>query len=81
MAAKEKQGVTGQLAQGTQRFNGVKVFSATMFAQRSELGETVTHWMEAHPSVEIADIVVAQSSDQAFHCISITVFYFDQAKR
>jgi len=81
MAAKEKQGAMGQLAKGTQRFNGVKVFSATMFAQRSELGETVTQWMEAHPSVEIADIVVAQSSDQAFHCVSITVFYFEQAKR
>lgn len=82
MAAKDKHaGSTGQLAQGTQRFNGVKVFSATMFAQRSELGETVTHWMNANPSVEIADIVVAQSSDEAFHCVSITVFYFEQTRR
>ena len=59
------------------QFNGVKVFSATMVAQRQELGETVTRWMAANPRLQIADIELTQSSDAAFHCIAITVFYFD----
>lgn len=57
------------------RFTGVKVFGATMFAQRDKLGETVTQWLTAHPEIELVDIVVAQSSDAQYHCISICVFY------
>lgn len=57
------------------KFNGVKVFGATMFAQRDKLGETVTQWMAAHPEITIVDIVIAQSSDAQFHCVSICVFY------
>lgn len=57
------------------RFNGVKVFSATMFAQREQLGGVVTSWIDAHADYEIRDLVVRQSSDASFHCISITVFY------
>ncbi len=60
-------------------FTGVKVFSATMVAQRQVLGETVTAWLEDaranRSGFQIVDIVVAQSSDSAFHCISITVFF------
>lgn len=61
------------------RFNGVKVFSATMVQQRQELGEQVTAWIESaqreRPGFKLVDIVVSQSSDEAFHCIAITVFY------
>lgn len=57
--------------------NGVKVFSATMRAQREHLGEDVTAWIAAHSELTIVDITVAQSSDEAFHCISIVVFYHD----
>ncbi len=57
------------------KFNGVKVFSATMVAQREVLGEKVTDWIRAHPQVEIVDHVVTQSSDEQFHCIAITLFY------
>lgn len=59
------------------KFNGCKVFSATMVEQRQQLGETVTTWLAAHPTYEVADIMVTQSSDQAFHCIAITVWYLD----
>ena len=59
-------------------FNGVKVFCATMFAQREQLGETVTHWLAERPHLELVDLVVTQSSDAAFHCISISVFYFER---
>lgn len=58
-------------------FNGVKVFSATMVAARDQLGETATAWIDAHPAYTINDIVVTQSSDSAFHCIAISVFYTD----
>ena len=57
-------------------FNGVKVFSATMSADRVRLGETVTSWL-ARTGLEIDDIVVTQSSDASFHCIAITVFYWE----
>ncbi|MBA3453166.1 MAG: hypothetical protein H0T42_08740 [Deltaproteobacteria bacterium] len=57
------------------QFNGVKVFSATMVADRDQLGEKVSAWMSAHTQLKLTDIVVTQSSDEAFHCIAITVFY------
>lgn len=60
-------------------FNGVKVFAATKHDERAELGERVTEWMARHPTYEICEVTVTQSSDQAFHCIAITVFYRDPA--
>jgi hypothetical protein len=56
-------------------FNGVKVFSATMFADREQLGEKVTNWIAHNGHVEVTEICVTQSSDASFHCIAITVFY------
>jgi hypothetical protein len=59
------------------RFNGVKVFSATMAQERDQLGEKVTHWLEAHKNLKIVDKIVTQSSDEAFHCLAITLFYWE----
>ena len=59
------------------RFNGVKVFSATMVADRDQLGEKVTSWIASNPNKKVTDIVITQSSDEAFHCIAITVFYWE----
>ncbi len=56
-------------------FEAVKVFSATMQQDRGRLGERVTDWLRDNPGVEVAEAVVTQSSDEAFHCIAITVFY------
>jgi hypothetical protein len=61
-------------------FNAVKVFSATMFADRDQLGEKVTRWVADHSNVEVTEMVVTQSSDAAFHCIAITVFYRDPSR-
>lgn len=66
---------------GGRGFNGVKVFSATLVQQRDQLGETVTAWIAANPRAEIRDIVVTQSSDETFHCIAITVFYWEPVAR
>jgi hypothetical protein len=62
------------------KFNGVKVFSATMVADRDQLGEKVTAWMASHQAFKVTDIVITQSSDEAFHCIAITVFYAEERK-
>jgi hypothetical protein len=60
------------------KFNGVKVFSATMVADRDQLGEKVTAWIAANPAKKVTDLVITQSSDEAFHCIAITVFYWEE---
>jgi hypothetical protein len=56
-------------------FDAIKVFSATKFNDRDVLGELITRWMDANPGIVIVDKIVAQSSDQAYHCLSITLFY------
>ena len=63
------------------KFNGLKIFSATMFADRERLGETITTWITGHPSCKPVEFVVTQSSDEAFHCVAITLFYFDETAR
>jgi hypothetical protein len=60
-------------------FNGVKVFSATMAQDRDQLGEKVTNWLRTNPHCKIVDTIVTQSSDEAFHCVAITVFYWEDS--
>lgn len=52
-----------------------------MVAQRVALGGVVTDWIQANPHLTIADLVVSQSSDASFHCIAITLFYWETLKR
>lgn len=60
-------------------FDGVKMFCATLVQQRQTLGEQITAWIAAErhdrPGFEIVDVVMRQSSDRAFHCISAVLFY------
>lgn len=73
---------SGQLTLRTDvKFNGVKVFSATMVADREQLGEKVTTWINAQADRSVTDLIVTQSSDEAFHCIAITVFYHEEIQR
>ncbi len=60
------------------KFNGVKVFSATMAQERDQLGEKLTAWLTDRPHIRVVDRVVTQSSDEAFHCLAITLFYWDE---
>lgn len=55
--------------------DGVKVFSATKARERLSLGEDITFWLRENKDVEIVDRVVTQSSDNEFHCLTITLFY------
>jgi len=57
------------------KFSGVKVFTATMAKGRAALGDDIARWLKEHPGVEVVDRVVAQSSDNSFHCLSIILFY------
>ncbi len=54
---------------------GVKVFSATRARERDALGDVVTAWIRANPQVRVMGRVVRQSSDAAFHCLTIVLFY------
>ena len=56
-------------------YNGVKIFSATMFRDRQELGDRVSEWISRHPERIIDNIETLQSSDKAFHCLTIVIFY------
>ncbi len=54
---------------------GAKVFTATMAQDRTRLGETMTAWIAANPELQITEINVTQSSDSAFHCVTLIAFY------
>jgi hypothetical protein len=58
-------------------FNGLRVFPATTAQERDQLGEKIRQWISAHPGVEIVDKIVTQSSDSAFHFLSIALFFND----
>ncbi len=67
---------------GTNRpFNGVKIFSATMAPERDALGDKITTWLKTHPTCEVVDTIVTQSSDEAFHCLAITLFYWEDVPK
>lgn len=70
-------GSLAKAGQKTAPFNGVRVFSATMAPERDQLGDKITAWLRANPGIQIVDTVVTQSSDEAFHCLAITIFYWE----
>lgn len=55
-------------------FSVVKVFSTTMYREREDLGERITEWLREHKELHPVEAVVTQSSDDAYHCLSITLF-------
>lgn len=65
--------------------NGFKVFAATMVADRAILGEKVTDWITKMRRVDktfvLREIVVTQSSDAEFHCISVTATYWQEVAK
>jgi hypothetical protein len=55
--------------------DGIKVFTATKAKERSSLGDKITEWLRAVPPKEIREVSVTQSSDEEFHCLTITILY------
>ena len=64
----------------TEKYNGVKVFSATMAQERENLGSKVTNWIRENQHCQVVATTVTQSSDEAFHCLAITLFYNEDAR-
>ena len=62
-------------------FAAVKVFSATMARDREVLGERITEWLRTHPELQLVDRVLTQSSDDEYHCLSITLFLSGNAEK
>jgi hypothetical protein len=58
----------------TAAFDTVKVFTATKAKDRESLGETITDWIRQNPKMAVVEKTVTQSSDNEFHCLSITLF-------
>jgi len=56
-------------------YDGLTVFSATMFKQRASLGDEITAWCAAHEELVLVGALVRQSSDTSFHCLSILIFW------
>jgi hypothetical protein len=54
---------------------GVKVFTATKAKEREGIGDRITEWLRQTPPAEIVDVQVTQSSDEEFHCLTITIMY------
>jgi hypothetical protein len=54
---------------------GVKVFTATKAKEREELGEVMTLWLRQKGNPEILDTQINQSSDNDYHCLSISLIY------
>jgi hypothetical protein len=56
------------------RITLVKVFSATKSRDRESLGDRMSAWLAANPTVEVLRTSVSQSSDAGFHCLSFVLF-------
>ena len=56
-------------------YDGVQVFSATTISRREKLGDDLSAWQRAHPTLVPVSTQVRQSSDSSFHCFSIIVFW------
>ena len=52
----------------------VKVFSYSKHNERNAMGEQITRWLNQKPRT-VTNVVVKQSSDSEYHCISIIYFY------
>jgi hypothetical protein len=45
-----------------------------MARDRDQFGERITEWLKQHPELTPVDWFVSQSSDQEFHCLTVTLF-------
>ncbi len=54
---------------------GVKVFTATKAKERDELGSAITRWLKKNKGVEILKKTTTQSSDNEYHCLTVTLVY------
>jgi hypothetical protein len=46
-----------------------------MKRERDLLGDVITKWLKERASVTVDEKQVLQSSDEAFHCVTIVLWY------
>ena len=56
-------------------YDGIKIFSATRAAEREKLGEKMEGWSRVNQHLDVVEARVLQSSDNAYHCLTIAVFW------
>lgn len=60
-------------------YQAIKIFTCTMAKERNELDEGVNRWLvdmsKKQKTFEVVDTIITQSSDNAFHCFTVTIFY------
>ena len=66
---------SGRIVFRSESIDGVKVFTATMARDRAQLGDVATEWIARNPEVIVCEIVVSQSSDERYHCLTFSLFY------
>ena len=71
---------SGRIVLRAGAIDGVKVFTATMARDRAQLGDVVTEWIARNPEVVVCEIVVLQSSDERYHCLTFAIFYRSTAE-
>jgi hypothetical protein len=50
-----------------------------MQGDREAMGDRITSWLAANPSVQVVDVSVRQSSDHSFHCLTIILFCVERS--
>jgi hypothetical protein len=50
------------------------MFAGTTAGDRSVLGEKITGWLAANNHLVVVDREITQSSDNEFHCVTVTLF-------
>ena len=58
--------------------NPADVVDITFATDNFKAGELIGKWLHSHPNIVVVDKIVTQSSDQAFHCLTIILFYFEK---
>lgn len=56
------------------QYDRVEVFSGTRARERSALGDCVTAFLNDNPGFDVVDVKICQSSDKAYHCLTIVLF-------
>lgn len=59
---------------GCPSFDVIKMFAGTTAGDRAVLGEKITGWLAANGHLVVIDREITQSSDNEFHCVTVTLF-------
>jgi len=58
-----------------QPFDGVEIWSMTKPTERQQLGRHITSWLCANKHCSVVDVQISQSSDNAYHCVTVFLFW------